>query len=171
MDVVAPTDDVIEVMRKIARSGFDYQQTRGLGEAATWKLLDDELDLGYVAFDIHIDSCKAARRRLVVELSESGRQPRAFVPLFSFEEHERETFDEAYKALAEQLTGTLGRVSHSGTYTYAHRANWPYSYSWWTLSDATFVLMQDEFDIQFGMDVSLWVLPQGTPVRVPVNVS
>jgi hypothetical protein len=30
-------------------------------------------------------------------------------------------------------------------------------------------MVQDEFDIQFGMDVTLWVLPANVAVAVPVS--
>jgi hypothetical protein len=63
----------------------------------------------------------------------------------------------------------LGPPSSFGEYTYPHREGWPYSYSWWSLADATIVLVQDEFDIQFGMDISLWVLPAHAAVAVPVS--
>jgi len=39
----------------------------------------------------------------------------------------------------------------------------------WALADATLVLVQDEFDIQFGMDVTLWVQPVGSAVQGPVR--
>jgi hypothetical protein len=109
--------------------------------------------------------------RLGVEVAESGRPPRAFVPLFCFEEYDvdRGPFDLAYRSLREQLAGVLGPPSSFGEYTYPHREDWRYSYSCWSLTDATFVLAQDEFDIQFGMDVTLWVLPANAPVAVPVS--
>jgi len=71
--------------------------------------------------------------------------------------------------LAEQLAGFLGAAARSGVYSYPHRAGWPYSFAGWALADATLVLVQDEFDIQFGMDVTLWVLPAGTAIEAPVR--
>ena len=171
MEVVAPSDDDVAVLRAISRAGFSYQPTKMLGEAAGWKLVDDELDLGFVAFDMHLGPGKNVRSRLAVAVSESGRPPLAFVPLFYFEEYDvrREPFDQAYRSLSEQLVRILGSPSSSGQYDYPHRKNWPYSYSWWSFADATLVLVQDEFDIQFGMDVSLWVLLTGAAVKVPIN--
>jgi hypothetical protein len=52
---------------------------------------------------------------------------------------------------------------------YAHRAAWRYSFAGWGLTDATLVLVQDELDIQFGMDVTLWVQPAGTSIQAPVR--
>ena len=106
-----------------------------------------------------------------MEVSESRRPPRAFVPLFYFQEYDarREPFDQAYRSLSEQLVRVLGSSTSSGEYGYPHRKSWSYSYNWWSLSDATLVLVQDEFDIQFGMDVTVWVLPMGAAVKVPVS--
>jgi hypothetical protein len=171
MEPVAPSSNVVAVLRTISRAGFAYAQTKELAEAAGWKLIDDELDLGYVRFDVQLVPGRDVRRPLAVEVCESGRPPRAFVPLFYFEEHEvrREPFDKAHRSLSEQLTRVLGPPSLSGEYCYQHREEWIYLYSWWSLADAEFVLVQDEFDIQFGMDVSLWVLPAGAAVEFPMS--
>ncbi len=161
MEAVAPSHDAVAVLRAIARAGFGYQRTKDLCHAARWKLIDDEIALGYVAFDMGLVPSESFPRRLVVEVRESSRPPRAFVPLFYFEEYDvhREPFDQAYWSLTEQLASILGPPSSSGEYTYPHRQGWPFFFSWWSLTDGAFVLVQDEFDIQFGMDVTLWVLP------------
>jgi hypothetical protein len=39
----------------------------------------------------------------------------------------------------------------------------------WVLADSTITLVQDELDIQFGMDVTLWIQPAGTKIEVPVR--
>jgi hypothetical protein len=171
MDVVAPSEDGLVVLRAISRAGFVYQSTKALGKAAGWKLVDDELGLGFVAFEMPLGSDGKCVGRLAVEVVESGRRPRAFVPLFYFEDYaiRREPFDKAYQSLSEQLAGILGSPSSSGEYGYRHRRDWSYAYSWWSFSDATLVVVQDEFDIQFGMDVTLWALPAGAAVEVPVS--
>jgi hypothetical protein len=171
MDAIAPSDDDVAVLRAIARAGFSYEQTKTLGAAAGWKLVDDEFELGYVAFEMRLGSGNDASSRFAVEVRECGRPPRAFVPLFYFDDYDvrREPFDRAYRSLSEQLLRIVGSPSLSGEYSYAHRKNWLYSYNWWSLPDATLVLVQDEFDIQFGMDVSLWVLPAGAAAKLPVS--
>lgn len=171
MKAVAPSHDAVAVLRAISRAGFSYRRTKDLCQAARWKLVDDQLDLGYVAFDMGMAPGEDFPRRLNVEVRESGRPPRAFVPLFYFEEYDvnREPFDQAYRSLTEQLASVLGPPSSFGEYTYPHRKGWRYFYSWWSLADAAFVLAQDEFDIQFGMDVTLWVLPANAKVAVPVS--
>ena len=139
--------------------------------AAGWKLVDDELDLGYLRFAIPFAAGQDPQSSLVVEVRESGRPPCAVVPLFYFEDYEldRRPFDEAFRALAARVAGVLGAPARCGEYSYPHRAGWSYSYACWSLADATFALVQDELDIQFGMDISLWVLPAGAAVKVPVS--
>ncbi|HVS39061.1 MAG TPA: hypothetical protein VMS17_26115 [Gemmataceae bacterium] len=171
MAVVAPTEPLVVVLRAISRAGFAYTPTKALCEAAGWRLVDDEPDLGYVRSDMLLAAGSDERRPVSVLIAESNKPPFAFVPLFYFEEyHEgREPFDLAFRALAEQLAGFLGAATRSGVYSYPHRAGWSYSFAGWALADATLVLVQDEFDIQFGMDVTLWVQPAGAAVEAPVR--
>ena len=172
MKVVAPSHEAIAVLRAISQAGFGYQRAKDLCRAARWELVDDELDLGYVGFEMGAAPGQDFPRRLAVEVMESGRPPGAFVPLFYFEDYdvEREPFDRAFQSLSEQLVVVLGPPSSSGDYTYLHRTGWRYFYTWWSLPDAALVLVQDEFDIQFGMDVTLWVLPADAPITVPVTL-
>jgi hypothetical protein len=171
MQVVAPSDEAVAVLRAISRGGFSYDWTKELAQAAGRKLVEDEFDLGYVTFSMWLVRGQDVRCRLAVELRKSGRPPRAFAPLFCFEEFDtqREPFDDAYRSLAEQLAAVVGPASSASKYSYPHREDWLYSYSWWSLNDTAFVLVQDEFDIQFGMDVTLWVLPARAGVELPVS--
>jgi len=171
MEAPASSDSAVAVLRAIGRGGFAYAQTKELARAAGWNLVDDEWDLGYLRFDIPFAAGQDPPSSLVIEVQESGRPPRAVVTLFYFEDYkvDRGPFDEAFRGLAAQLVGVLGAPAQCGEYSYPHRAGWSYSYASWSLADVTFVLVQDELDIQFGMDVSLWVLPAGAAVNVPVS--
>src|SRR5438094_7587731 len=110
MEAIAPSGNAIAVLRAISQAGFRYERTKELAEAAKWWLVDDELHLGYVAFNMRPAPGKAILRRLTVEVSESGRLPRAFVPLFYFEGYDvqREPFDLVYRLLSKQLASVLG---------------------------------------------------------------
>ena len=173
MEAVAPSEAVVGVLRAISRAGFAYASTKALCEAAGWRLVDDKPDLGYVRYDMLLAAGSKGRRPLSVLIAESNSPPWAFVPLFYFEEYDerRAPFDRAFRTLAEQLAGFLAAATRSGEYSYPHRAGWSYSFAGWSLADATLVLVQDEFDIQFGMDVTLWVQPAGSAVVAPVQVA
>ncbi|HEY1380784.1 MAG TPA: hypothetical protein VGF55_28540 [Gemmataceae bacterium] len=170
MEAVAPSEPVVAVLRAISRAGFAYAATKALCESAGWRLVDDEPDLGYIRYDMLPAAGPGERRPLSVLIAESNNPPWAFVPLFYFEDYDqgREPFDKAFRTIADQLAGFLG-AARSGEYRYPHRAGWPYSFAGWELADATLVLVQDEFDIQFGMDVTLWVQPAGTSIQAPIR--
>jgi hypothetical protein len=71
---------------------------------------------------------------------------------------DRGDFDAGFEAAREELTSLLGRAAGQGKYEYRHRAGWPYLYAVWRAERGFFVLQQDELDIQFGFDISIWVL-------------
>jgi hypothetical protein len=171
MNPVAPSEATVTVLRAVSRAGFAYAPTKATCAAAGWHLVEDEPDWGYVNYEVLLAADSDEYRPLTVLIAESGRTPCAFLPLFYFDDYDegRKAFDGAFRALAEKLGRSLGASSRSGQYGYAHRAGWPYSFTGWALADATFLLVQDEFDIQFGMDVTLWVQPAGTVVAAPVR--
>jgi hypothetical protein len=172
LEVVKPSEEAVEVLRAISRAGFAYASSKAMCEAVGWKLVDDEPDLGYVRYTMRLGGVGPDQRRLLsVQIAEAGNPPWAFVPLFYFEEYDegREPFDRAFRSLSGHLAGFLGAASQVGSYTYRHRAGWSYSFAGWALADATLLLVQDELDIQFGMDVTLWVQPAGTAIDAPVR--
>jgi hypothetical protein len=171
VEAVAPSEAAVAVLRGISRAGFAYAPTKALCEGAGWPLVDDEPNVGYVRYDMLLGAGSGERRPLSLLIAESSYRPCAFVPLFCFEEYDahREPFDTAFRTIAGHLAGFLGGVARSGVYRYPHRVGWPYSFAGWELADATLVVVQDEFDIQFGMDVTLWVQPAGTKIEDPVR--
>ena len=173
MDAVVPSEATVAVLRAISRAGFVYDSTKALCDAAGWELVDDEPDLGYVRYDVLDADGLKPRCVLSVQIAGDGSRPWAFVPLFHFKNYDatREAFDQAFRTVSEKLIGLLGAASRSGVYSYPHRSGWAYSFVGWSLLDATLVLVQDEFDIQFGMDVTLWIQPTGAEVAVPVRVA
>lgn len=173
MEVVAPSEAAIEVMRAISLAGFTYSQTNAICDAAAWQLETNEPGLGYVQYRMPLSDAPEAWRLFSVYIAGGEKPPFAFLPLYCFEDYDntREPFDQAFRSLSQHLVGILGVESRSSVYTYSHRATWPYSFTGWSLPDATVLIVQDEFDIQFGMDVTLWVLPAGTAVDAPIRIS
>ncbi|AMV23728.1 hypothetical protein VT84_04900 [Gemmata sp. SH-PL17] len=173
MEPITLSEFTIVALRAIAHVGFAYEPTKDVCRSARWELIDDELDLGYLRYDMRPTGApdELGSASLSIQVAESGSRPWAFVPLYYFGNYRtsREPFDRAFQILSNNLSDALGAETRSGEYTYNHRSGWPYSFVGWALADATFVLVQDEFDIQFGMDVTLWVKPAGTAVEVPVR--
>jgi hypothetical protein len=173
MDGATISKEEISILREICASGFGYLKTKELAAEAGWKIVDDQLGLGYVRFAMPSAPREDYPRHLAVLVSDSGKSPLAFVTLYFFEEYEtnRRPFDFEFESLAKHLETILGRPTKSAQYSYDHQKEWPYSYAWWSLSDVSIVLAQDEMDIQFGMDISVWVLPAKAPIKLPVSAA
>ena len=167
MEFAIPSQAEIEVMRSIARAGFDYQDSKRLCSAAGWRLVEDEPELGFLQYQ-PVFSGKG--RLFSVCFRGSPQCPFAFTALCNFEDYsaDRTPFDQAFARVADHLKSLLKEPSQIGSYYYSHRPKWSYAFSWWSLDDASLALVQDEYDIQFGMDVSVWILPAGLDVRIPI---
>jgi hypothetical protein len=138
--------------------------------------VEDEPDLGFVQYFLWIGAGADDRRLLSVGTPELDGPPHLYLPLFYFpedeggdpEEHERRPFDEAYRRLADGASAILGDARREGTYEYSHRPGWAYNFRIWRVPEAQVVLVQDEHDIQFGMDVSLWLFAAEPDVSIPL---
>lgn len=80
---------------------------------------------------------------------------------------ERGDFDARFEAACSELMDSLGPPAGRGKYEYRHRAGWPYRYAVWRAERGFFVLQQDELDIQFGFDLSIWVLARRAGETMP----
>src|SRR5579871_669510 len=162
----------LDALRLVAKNRFDPASTTATASATNWKLTDGDAASGYFRFDIDLLAGESARS-LVVEISETEKKRFAFVGLYCFPElPDREeqipAFDQAFRFVAEQLEQILGKSTAAGRYSYPHRT-WDYSYCWWSLPEAELALVQDEFDIQDGLDVTLWIFPAGYQCIFPLQ--
>jgi hypothetical protein len=164
-------------MRGIAGAGFDYSATKRLCSRAEWQLVEDAPDLGFVQYFLWVGPNLDDRRLLSVGTLETDRAPYIYLPLSYFpdeedggdpSQHDRTPFDEAYRRLSDGFGVILGHARREGTYEYPHRPGWPYSFRDWQLPEGQVILVQDEHDIQFGMDVSLWLFAAEPDVSVPL---
>jgi len=73
-------------------------------------------------------------------------------------------FNAAFHSVAGALTQCLGAPGAVGDRRLSFRT-WSYAYKRWSLPEGEFTLVQDEFDIQEGPDVTLWIQPVGTPIE------
>jgi hypothetical protein len=172
---IAPLPSQFEVLRRVVAAGFDYAAIKQLCSAALWELVEDEPDLCFVQYRLRMGPEPDDRCLCSIGTSKIDGGPFVYLPLFYFgddggdpSEYDRTLFDDAYRNLSETVSLIIGRPRENGTYAYPHRPGWPYSYCTWRLPDSQVFLLQDERDIQFGMDVSLWIFPPETEVPVPI---
>jgi hypothetical protein len=173
---IVPSRSQCDVLRGIAGAGFGYSATKQLCAGAGWELVEDEPDVGFVQYHLWVGSALDNQRLLSVGTREIGGTPHLYLPLFYFpedeggapEESERTSFDEAYRHLADGLSVMLGEASHSQTYEYRHRPGWAYRFRIWRVPEAQIILLQDEHDIQFGMDISMWLFAPEVDTSVPL---
>jgi hypothetical protein len=153
-----------------------WQARPPITDAAGWQLVGDEPDLGFVQYFLWVGPDVDERRLLSVGTPEVQESPHLYLPLSYFgdeggdpSEHDRASFDDSYRRLLHGVSVILGPAERDGTYEYPHRPGWPYAYSVWRVAEAQVILLQDEHDIQFGMDVSLWLLPAEPDVFIPLR--
>lgn len=176
MKPIVPSRNQFEVLRGIAGAGFDYTETKRLCSGAGWQLVQDEPDVGFVQYFLWLGPGLDNRRLLSIGTPEIGGPPHIYLPLFYFPdeeggdpaEHDRTSFDEAYRRLSDGMAVILGAAWREGTYEYLHCPGWPYSFRAWRFPEAQVILLQDEHDIQFGMDVSLWLFAAELDVSFPL---
>jgi hypothetical protein len=163
-------------MVSLADTTFDHDDVRFRCCAWGWKLNEDDSDLGVARFGLDDG------REVVFDSGKlGGLNGRAclWLVLCYWPEDEgseiadcqdgpnsagdaagggRTDFDERFVAAYHELCHLLGPPAGQGEFEYAHRAGWSYSYAVWRGGRGFLVLQQDEMDIQFGFDLSLWVL-------------
>lgn len=154
----------IETLRSIARAGSDYDTIKRLLTETQWQIEEDEVDLGYLR--IFIPDTSDECYRLIVCYRDPDRPPYFLLTFFLFPDLEKHlaAFNSAFHKTAETLARHFGMPTESGDRQFSFRT-WPYAYQRWSLPEAEFTLVQDEFDIQEGMDVTLWAQPPGTSIE------
>jgi hypothetical protein len=159
----------IERIRSIIRAGSDYVAIKRLLAETEWEIEADEVDLGFLRVFIPdpVDECY----RLIIGYRDPERPPYCLLT-FSLSPDSEEhlaAFNAAFHSAAQTLIRHFGEPAASGQRQLSFRT-WPYFYQRWSLPDGEFTLVQDEFDIQDGMDVTLWMQPIGTPLEETVTL-
>jgi len=154
----------IDILRSIVRAGQDYGAIKRLLAEVHWEIDEDDTDLGFLRTFIPNGADK--RYRLLIGYRDPHHPPYSFLTFSWFPDSAEHlaAFNLAFRSAAETITRHLGAPAASGDHRLSFRA-WSYSYHRWSLPEGEFTLVQDEFDIQDGMDVSLWVQPVGTPIE------
>jgi len=95
-----------------------------------------------------------------------------YCPISCYEDtdlKDREPFDAEFVAIRQNLIAALGQPSEIGHHVYSHRPrSHYYMYSVWQLEHSRLALAQDEFDIQFGLDLSLRFLYKLGPAETRI---
>ena len=157
------------MVRSIARAGGDYDTIKRLLAETQWEIEVDEVDLGFLR--VFIPDAKDECYRLIIGYRDPGHPPYCLLTfsLFPDSEEQLAAFNAAFHSAAQTLSRSLGVPTASGERRLSFRA-WPYAYQRWSLPEGEFTLVQDEFDIQDGMDVTLWMQPVGTPLEETANL-
>src|SRR5215469_3802465 len=153
----------IDILRSIARAGHEYGIIKRLIVEAQWEIEEDEVELGYLR--IFIPDAADKFYRLIVGYRDPDHSPYSLLTFFLFPDAEERlpAFNSAFHSAAAAITQLLGAPVASGERQLSFRT-WPYAYQRWSLPEGEFTLIQDEFDIQEGLDVTLWIQPVGTPI-------
>ena len=64
-------------------------------------------------------------------------------------------FDAAYELALSLFEGKIGTALHTGTFDYFHGT---YRFAVWRGTYAVLALIQDDFDIQFGSEITVWII-------------
>ncbi|EEF60895.1 hypothetical protein [Pedosphaera parvula] len=155
------TANDIGILLSIARAGSDYEAIKRLLAETQWEIEEDEVDLGFLRIFIHDTSGECYR--LIIGYRDPDHPPYFLLTFSVVPELEKHVtaFNASFWSAAEMLTRYFGAPTVSGDRHFSFRS-WPYAYHRWSLPEGEFTLVQDEFDIQEGMDVTLWMHPVGT---------
>jgi len=159
----------IDTIRSIARAGDDYSTIKQLLAETQWEIEDDDVDLGFLR--VFIPDAADGCYRLIIGYRDPDHPPYSLLTFSLFPDSEEHVakFNSAFQSVAKTLTRYFGAPTASGDHRLSFRS-WPYAFHRWSLPEAEFTLVQGEFDIQEGMDVTLWTQPVGTPIEKTLHL-
>lgn len=158
----------IDIFRSIVRAGDDYEAIKRLLTGTQWTIDEDKVSLGFLR--ILVPDSSDESYRLIVGYRDPDHPPYCLLTFYLFPDAEDQltAFNSAFDTVSKTLTQSLGVPTLKGDYQHSFRT-WPYFYQRWSLPEAEFTLVQAEFDILDGMDVTLWAQPVGTPIEQTLN--
>ena len=154
----------MDIVRSIARAGDDYGTIKQLLGGTEWEIDEDATDLGFLR--VFIPDVIDEFYRLIIGYRDPDHPPYLLLSFYVFPDSEEHLalFSSAFQSTAETLAGHMGPPTIRGDHRLSF-LTWSYAYQRWSLPEGEFTLVQDEFDIQEGLDVTLWIQPAGTPMN------
>jgi len=161
----------IEIVRSIHRAGHDYDTIKRLLGETQWKIEEDETDLGFLRIGIPAER-DSGYYTLINCYRDPDRPPFSLLTFACFGETEEQiaAFNACFLSAAGAIAQHLGPPAVRGN-RQLPSCNWSYAYQRWSLPEGEFTLVQDEFDIQSGLDVTLWIQPVGTPLEETLHLT
>ena len=158
----------VETIRSIVAAGSNYDAIKRLLGETQWEIEADEVGLGFLR--VFIPDVGDECYRLIIGYHDPNHPPYCLLTFSLFPDLEEHlgAFNAAFHSAALALTRHFGAPIASGERRLSFRT-WPYAYQRWSPPEGEFTLVQDEFDIQDGMDVTLWMQPVGTPIEETVK--
>jgi hypothetical protein len=129
-----------------------YQDFRDSLKKSSISIAHDEESLGFIGFFWNgLYSFFTREKSIIANL------PLYFLELETDDLEDREIFDSKYDEFYQQISSDLNcNPFEEGRFTYPHRQSEEYyRYSIWALKNCRLALLQNEYDIQFGFDISL----------------
>jgi len=159
----------ITTLRSIARAGGDYATIKQLLSGTSWKIDEDEVDLGFLR--IFIPDAADECYRLIIGYRDPDHPPYLLLSfsVFPAAGEQLAAFNAAFQSVTATLTQSFGPPNVSGDHRLSFRT-WSYAYHRWSLPEGEFTLVQAEFDIMEGLDVTLWIHPVGTPIEKALHI-
>jgi hypothetical protein len=160
----------IDVLRAIARASGHYDEIKRQLASVEWRILEDNVALGYLCALVP-DSSDNEGYRLMIGCQDPEHPPYCLLSFFLFADSEERiaAFNSAFHSVADTIEQTLGAPTSTGEHRLSFRP-WSYAYNRWSLPEGEFTLVQDEFDIQDGLDITLWIQPVGTPINKTLHL-
>lgn len=168
--LTAPLSAHLPALRSLCDAPLTYDEVRRRCLALGWSI--DEEDDRNLVLRIRFDE---AVSELVASLAPGQRFGRTiYLPLFCTEDpydcitgaspDEKPDFDTAYSLGKSLFDTVIGTPFRTGTFEFFKGT---YQFAIWRGTHAVLALIQDDFDVQFGSEITAWIIERGAGDPLP----
>jgi hypothetical protein len=159
-----------DTLRSIARARQDHAAIKELLGPTQWIIDEDNTEHGYIYVLVPDETVKVYQH-LMLGYDNPDRPPYSSltVAIFPAKSEHLEEFNAAFHSAAETISQYVGAPTTGGERKLSFRT-WTYAYYRWSLPEGEFALVQDEFDVQVGMDITLRIELVGTPINETLSL-